>query len=190
MLIASYSVAMWFVIPRLEAFSTHIQTLDKAHLDKSDALRLVIFTFTLLVIELAFFVVAFVTIRRLASWHGAEHMAFASYERGRLEIEDIAKENRVSPKCGGRLFLPLFLAAAIAIYISKHLNISSLFILPFFYELVLQIDGRKGFDKIPPFAQASILLQRYFTTKQPGMIEMKTAQTALLALVNTHRISG
>ncbi|OHA04517.1 MAG: hypothetical protein A2934_02290 [Candidatus Sungbacteria bacterium RIFCSPLOWO2_01_FULL_47_10] len=186
-LATGYFAVMLFVGMRLEKFSTRIQTIDTSNLDKHDAQKLAIFSFALIVIDLVFLIAAFIFIRKLASWHGAEHMAFAAYEHGHLEIEDIAKENQVSPKCGGRLFLPLILVAAISIYIAKHINVSSLLISPIFYELILWVDKRTGFDKIPPFKQASILLQHHLTTRRPGVIEIKTAQAALLTLLDAHR---
>src|SRR3989344_2068506 len=134
----------------------------------------------LLALELAFFVGAFVFVRRLASWHGAEHMTIAAYERTRsIEIKDIESDSPIHPKCGGRLALPLFLVSGIAVALSKEFDISAfVFAVPLF-EIILWIDKLKGFDKIPLFSQASKLLQRYFTTKKPGKLEIETAQAAI-----------
>lgn len=138
-------------------------------------------------VELAFFVGAFVFVRRLASWHGAEHMTIAAYERnGSIDVGSIEKESPINPRCGGRLALPLLLTSTLAVVLSKELGMSVfLFSIPLF-EVVLQVDALKGFDKITPFSQASTLLQRYVTTKRPGALEVATGQTALLSLLDAH----
>lgn len=123
----------------------------------------------------------------IATWHGAEHMAIAAYERsGATTLEAMIAEDTVHPKCGGRLFLPglvMFILLPLTAYVlwgSMVLGYIALL------ETLLWIDARIGFDKIPIFAQASKLLQRYITTKKPGEQEIKTAQRALLVLIAVH----
>lgn len=120
----------------------------------------------LLIAELILFVGVFVFIHRLASWHGAEHMAIAAYERtGSTKVKDIESESPINPKCGGRLALPLLLASVIALSLSKRFEIPAfIFAIPLL-EIVLWIDKLKGFDKIALFSQTSthffsVILQR------------------------------
>ena len=53
-------------------------------------------------------------------------------------------------------------------------------------EFVLWVDGLIGWDHVPLIRQASHLLQRRVTTRQPSDREMQTAQRALEILVSLH----
>lgn len=127
------------------------------------------------------------TRRRIASWHGAEHMAIAAYDRcDSTEIRDIARECPVNDKCGGRLALPLLVGAVVAVFVAKTLVVSTVFAYVLMLEGLLWVDALKGWDKIPGTSQASRLLQKWITTREPGTQELRTAQLALRELVAAH----
>ncbi len=121
----------------------------------------------------------------IGSWHAAEHMAISAYERlTSTEFADIASQDRVHPKCGGRLMAPLLIASFLVFCFGpiNHLLLSQLVLI----ECILWIDHFVGFDKIPIFRTLSTLLQRYATTSPAGDVEILTAQTAVRALIAAH----
>lgn len=127
---------------------------------------------------------------RIASWHAAEHMAFNCYEtHQKSDAADIAKESRIHKKCGGRLALPMILCMVIVSCSSRSLNdsLNSQLLTIFILETILWIDHLVGFDTIPVFSHASVLLQKYLTTKPPGEEELETASMALRDLLAAHR---
>jgi len=131
------------------------------------------------------------------TWHGAEHMVIGAYDRyGSTELEIIAKQDRFHPKCGGRLLLPFVIVFVVGLSLSTRAQANLFFGTLLFWEvvlveLVLLVDRLIGWDKIPITAQASWLLQRYVTTRQPGELELRTAQTALIELLRTpHKYLG
>jgi uncharacterized protein YqhQ len=121
---------------------------------------------------------------RIAGWHGAEHMAIAAYERsGSVTIESMLEESPIDKNCGGRLLLPLSIAIFIAMLGAEHFGINLAITDLLAIEVVLQVDHRRGWHTIPLAAQASQFLQRWITTKDPTVQELKTAQLALCTLV-------
>ena len=128
--------------------------------------------------------------RRIATWHGAEHMAIAAYNRtGSTDTHAIACECPVHDKCGGRLILPLVVGMIIANLVAKILGVSETIGLLAILECILWVDTLNGWDKIPGTSQASYLLQRWVTTRYPGEQELQTAQRALHELVAAHHAS-
>jgi uncharacterized protein YqhQ len=124
----------------------------------------------------------------IATWHGAEHKTIASYENnGSIEIEDIKKESRINDKCGGRLFLPLIVGMSSANFIAKKLGVNTAIVNLALMELVLWIDTLIGWDKIPITSQVSRWLQKHITTREPGEIELHTAQFAFQKLIDAHK---
>jgi len=120
-------------------------------------------------------------------WHGAEHMAIASFERNAsVELEDIKKESRVHPKCGGRFLLPLICIAIMVPGVSSYFAINSFLVLILSFEGALWVDTFFGWDRVWVFSQASFFLQKYLTTREPKEKEIKTAQMALEYLVKAH----
>lgn len=123
----------------------------------------------------------------IASWHGAEHMAIAAYDRlGSTEMRDIVQESPINDECGGRLALPLLLGAVVAVIVAKTLMVSTVFAYILMLEGLLWVDALKGWDKIPGTSQASHLLQKWITTREPGAQELRTAQLALCELIVAH----
>lgn len=126
----------------------------------------------------------------IAKWHGSEHMAISAYEKtGTSSIGVISSQSTVHPKCGGRLFVPLMALFMLDMFLRNHFLLGGLiFALAeiLTLELALQIDKWVGFDKIPLFSQASIFIQKYFTTKRPDLREILTGKAALDALILAH----
>ena len=125
---------------------------------------------------------------RIARWHGAEHMAIASYERTK-QIDPIAMmdESTVHPKCGGRLLAPIFCSLLVVPFLAQLLHLSMPISLLLLLEFILQIDALIGFDRVPVFRTLSILLQRHITTQRPRAEELATAWFALKTLAAAHR---
>lgn len=128
--------------------------------------------------------------RRIATWHGAEHMAIAAYDRtGATDVQAIVRECPVHDKCGGRLFLPLVVGMIIANLVAKNFGVSETIVSLAILECMLWLDTLMGWDKIPGTSQASHFLQRWVTTRYPGKQELRTAQLALQELVAAHHVS-
>ena len=113
----------------------------------------------------------------VATWHGAEHMSIAAYERTQeTSLQAISKESPVNPKCGTRLVFPLLVSQALIpkiadLYFAQgtpmHLiAFGALFLVSI--ECVLQIDHLIGFDRLPITGTISNLIQKYVVTKRPG----------------------
>lgn len=129
--------------------------------------------------------------RKIAPWHGAEHMAIAAYEkRATADLAAIVKESPVHEKCGGRLVLPAICGLAIASLVSHGLAMSSFILSLLVWECVLWVDTLKGWNKVPGFSHASFFLQKYVTTRKPGERELRTAQRALQELIAAHRFTN
>ncbi|MDD5341985.1 MAG: DUF1385 domain-containing protein [Patescibacteria group bacterium] len=125
--------------------------------------------------------------RYIASYHAAEHMAIAAYERtGTTEVENISRESRINDRCGGRLILPLIMADFAAMSIASQLKIDQVIVSLIGMECVLWIDKLVDWGKLPITRQTNHLLQRYLTTRQPGDLEISTAQFALQCLIERH----
>ena len=125
--------------------------------------------------------------RQIATWHGAEHMAIAAYDRnGSTTTLAITHECPVHDECGGRLFIPLFVGIVIANVIANKFELNETITTLAVLECALWVDTLKGWDKIPGTSHASHFLQKWVTTRYPGEQEMRTAQRALQELVTAH----
>lgn len=125
--------------------------------------------------------------RHIATWHGAEHMAIAAYERtGSTDIKQISQESRVDDDCGGRLFPPFIAVTIVAKFVAISLGVNYTIVYLIALECMLWVDTLKGWDKIPGTSHASRLLQKYITTRTPGTQELLVAQRALQELIATH----
>ncbi|OGN03630.1 MAG: hypothetical protein A2655_03460 [Candidatus Yanofskybacteria bacterium RIFCSPHIGHO2_01_FULL_43_42] len=123
----------------------------------------------------------------VATWHGAEHMAIAAYERnGSTDIQHIANECPVQDKCGGRMILPLMTAMIASVFVAGIFDVSRVIVSLVAWEGVMWVDKLAGWDKIPGTSHASHFLQRFITTRVPGKQELLTAQRALRELVVAH----
>lgn len=131
--------------------------------------------------------------RNVATWHAAEHMTIAAYERfGASDMSTIAQQDTYHAKCGGRFFMPLMMVNLSVTLLASWLGISSgvviLLISLILIELVFRFDRKVGLDKFPPTAMASYYLQKYITTRRPyaWSEELLTAQRALQELIAAH----
>lgn len=125
--------------------------------------------------------------RRVATWHGAEHMAIAAYQRnGSTDLETMRRESPVHEKCGGRILLPLLVGTTLAIATAKATGTNAVVLSLTTLEALLWVDSLKGWDRIPVARAASRILQKYITTRQPTDRELRTAQRALQELIKAH----
>ena len=143
-----------------------------------------------LVMSVLFMVNYFVMVRVLiASWHGAEHMAIAAYQRNcSTALADIAKESPVHSHCGGRLFFPSIIVGGLAAWLVAKFNLNELATFLVAYEVTLWVDTLVGWHKIPVAAQASRVFQKYITTREPSELELQTAQRAMEELLAAHAV--
>lgn len=126
----------------------------------------------------------------IATWHAAEHMAIACFERHQsYAVSKIAKESPIHNKCGGRLALPLIGAGILCLCLDvfRPTGVNSGILDLLSLEIVLWIDHLWGYENIPGFSHASTWLQRYVTTKKPGQNELRTAALAMEKLVAAHQ---
>lgn len=151
-----------------------LQAWGKGYANLSNWIYLAIFV--LLVLVMKFY---------NASWHGAEHMTVAAYDRtGSVKIKDIAKESPINESCGGRFTIPFLVLPTIVSCFSSGWNSVIFFFIAL--ECIFWIDKLWGLEKIPITSQAAFMLQKYITTKTPGEQEMRTAQRALKKLIAAH----
>ncbi|MFA6437556.1 MAG: DUF1385 domain-containing protein [Candidatus Paceibacterota bacterium] len=124
----------------------------------------------------------------VAKYHAAEHMAINSYEKtGSVDIDDIRKGKRIDIYCGGRFVFPMILM----VILLNALNLDSAIAYIIGLGCIFEIDSRViKWSRIPVFAQASWLLQKYVTTQKPGAQELLVAQRALQGLVAAHEELG
>jgi hypothetical protein len=135
-------------------------------------------------------ILMFIINRWTGTWHAAEHMAIAAWEKHRAyDFTTIAKQPPIHERCGGRFLLPLMIAITGLPFLLQEISLAlrpwSMLIA---LELVLQIDRRIGYYRIPGFKQASVWLQRHFTTREPDAAEIVTAQTALIGLLLANQV--
>ena len=129
----------------------------------------------------------YVYYKKIATWHGAEHMTCNSYwHNGKTDLDSISKESTFSPRCGGRYLTPLVLIMLSSTLLEMYTGINAVIFLLLGWEIMLWIDTFWGIDKIPVFSGASRLLQTHITTKQPGDKELATAQSAIEAVLHAH----
>jgi len=135
------------------------------------------------------FMVAFGLLTRhyIATWHASEHMLIRTYtDHGTTDLETARKASRIDPFCGGRFIVPLIVIPHLSQAIGYWLGIDSTILYFLFLEATLRIDRAYGLYRVPLVSHASEALQRYVTTKDPGDIELMTAQCAVDALVEEH----
>jgi len=132
-------------------------------------------------------VIVVVSMLRIRSWHGAEHKAITAYEElGKTSLRHSRKASSIQPKCGGRLALPFILSAWVSSIVAPHTGYGTIVCQLIGVEVVLWIDRLIGWERIPFFSHASILLQKWVTTKDPGEKELRTAKVTLEALIDAH----
>ena len=70
------------------------------------------------------------SIRRVFSYHGAEHKTIFCYEHGKeLTVENVRPESRFHPRCGTSfLFVVIFLSIIVFIFVNAFLGISNTFL--------------------------------------------------------------
>lgn len=123
-------------------------------------------------------------------WHAAEHMAVESYANGEgsARHSDIARADRVSPRCGGRFVLPFIILAFVWERLLGYTGLSERAV-PYVamiltIEVAFAFDKLVGWYKVPVFREASQLLQCHLTTAAPGALPLYTAEIALVGLIN------
>ncbi|OGZ57488.1 MAG: hypothetical protein A3A00_00330 [Candidatus Spechtbacteria bacterium RIFCSPLOWO2_01_FULL_38_20] len=136
-----------------------------------------------LISTVSFFTLGFWFIsKRIAKWHGAEHMTIEAYlTEGDTSTEGIKKYSPINKRCGGRFLLPWLMV----VVVFNFLNLGNWFI-TLGIVTILELDRFIPMHKVPVFRQASYLLQKYITTKEPNERELLTAQKAMLLLIEAH----
>lgn len=122
------------------------------------------------------------------SWHGAAHMAVATYrESGSTEVEEIKHEGHVQGQCRSRFLFPIILASFLAYFFTTVTSFPDIVFYFVILELMLWIDKFVGLENVPVFSHFSTLFQRYVATGPPGDQELLTAQCAVKNLVKAHQ---
>lgn len=123
----------------------------------------------------------------IASWHGAEHMVIAAYERTRkTDLNEILKESPVHNYCGTRFFITGIICLGVVLFLWEVFEISFLVSWSASLLVVSGIEYLVGWDKIKVVMWVSYFLQKYILTRQPGIVEIKTAQRAMEGLIAVH----
>lgn len=121
----------------------------------------------------------------VAPWHGAEHKTISAYiNHESVKLMVIRKESRVTELCGSRLLLPLLVAMSTPLFIKGAAGLAVSITL---LEVILWVDELWNWNKIPIVSQMSFFIQRYFLTREPGDLEIYTAQAAIRELLDAHR---
>ena len=122
----------------------------------------------------------------VSTWHGAEHKAIFAYSKwGTTDLDKIKKAPRVNRDCGaGILFavvLPISLAGILFATVS---DLPAFNALLFWTVVVFWAYSNCYINRrFIIFIWLSYLLQYFFTTQEPSDIELRTAQAALISLI-------
>lgn len=139
-------------------------------------------------------------IKRLFSYHGAEHKVINAYEaKEELVPEKVAKYSRVHPRCGTSF---LFLAVLLTIFVYSFLNIENIFwnmasrilVIPIIIGLgyeILKFSSRH-YDAwwMKPIILPGLWLQEKFTTAEPDLDQLEVAIKALEAVLEEDEQKG
>lgn len=137
--------------------------------------------------QMGFYTFVLLFFNRVAPWHAAEHKVIAAYrDSGSIDLVDIENASRIDRACGGRFPFPFILGSLFAGFISDTLSISPLLCSLLVCEAMLWIDRLVGFSNIRLTWFASRMLQTHLTTREPGLREICTAQTAMRNLIACH----
>jgi uncharacterized protein YqhQ len=118
--------------------------------------------------------------RRLLQYHGAEHMALGTYQKGKaLTAENISQQDRANPNCGSiftLIALILFLPLMFVPYADYLVPIA--FCIAF--ELTLLARRKEWLRWLLKFGMGA---QRKIFTRQPDPAQLETARRGLTALI-------
>jgi len=123
----------------------------------------------------------------VASWHAAEHQAITAADKGQYDLAAIARAPRITTRCGSRWFVPLVLVTFGAPMLAHSVGWPIVLTWLALIELVFQIDYWWGWQRVPVFKQVMLGLQYLVLTRRAGILELKTAQAAIQALVDAHK---
>lgn len=145
------------------------------------------FSFIPYVIQVIFYGGLLWFFNRVAPWHAAEHKVIAAYrDSGSTDLADIENANRIDRMCGGRYFFPFILGSILAGFVADALSISTFLCTLLVTEAILWVDRLVGLSNIRLTWFASRVLQTHLTTREPGLREIFTAQTAMRNLIACH----
>lgn len=132
------------------------------------------------VIELSTFLII-LKVSRFSKIHAAEHKTINAIERGLpLSIESVQMQSRVHKRCGTNL-LVLVMGILLVMYLSNNLISEEELFLRFTFSLI-------GFLFIfSNWKRIGNLLQKYFTTSEPGIKDIKSGIKAGEELVMLHK---
>lgn len=139
-------------------------------------------------------------IKRLFSYHGAEHKVINAYEaKEELVPEKVAKYSRVHPRCGTSF---LFLAVLLTIFVYSFLNIENIFwnmasrilVIPIIiglgYEILKFSSRHTDAWWMKPIILPGLWLQEKFTTAEPDLAQLEVAIKALEAVLEEDEQKG
>jgi len=129
-------------------------------------------------------IVSLLGITKIVSpWHGAEHMAIASYlNNGSTRIEDMQQHSPIDKDCGTKFYIAIVLVLQVSKLIPDSIGLPSWIINFVLIEATLWIDKFIGLSKIPGVSHLTILFQKMMHTR-PRDHHLATAKCALDALI-------
>jgi uncharacterized protein YqhQ len=150
--------------------------------------KLAIFIIYILIIS------SFKDVRRLFQYHGAEHKSVTCYEAGeKLTVKNVKKYSTLQPRCGSS-FILMVIFVSIIVYLFIPFQYSfwtkyllRILLLPIIagisYELI-KLAARHPNNLFFKIIISPGLLVQKLTTKEPDIMQMKTAIAALTAVLN------
>lgn len=145
--------------------------------------------FTYLLLMLLFSVLANLFYPTLFAYHGAEHQALVTYEKGRpLEVEEARSGSRLHPRCGTSFFVLIALLDSLVMtpwltYCRLAYGVFwQLFLIGLAYELALYVNKNCSALLCRGLQFLGLLLQRV-TTKEPTDDQLEVALAALRGLL-------
>jgi len=188
-------LALFFYLPLIatQAFSDYLQ-IGKGSFTFNlidGVLRLVVFLLYLA------FILLMKDIRRVFSYHGAEHKVVHNWEaKEELTVENAKKFSRLHPRCGTSFLLFVMVVSIFFFTLVPHSfpfwakALSRIVFLPLIagtsYELIKLTAKYPNFFLLKPLLWPGLWLQKFFTTREPddsmlevAIIALKKAQSLL-----------
>ena len=188
-------LALFFYLPLIatQAFSDYLQ-IGKGSFTFNlidGVLRLVVFLLYLA------FILLMKDIRRVFSYHGAEHKVVHNWEaKEELTVENAKKFSRLHPRCGTSFLLFVMVVSIFFFTLVPHSfpfwakALSRIVFLPLIagtsYELIKLTAKYPNFFLLKPLLWPGLWLQKFFTTREPddsmlevAIIALKKAQSFL-----------
>lgn len=134
--------------------------------------------------------IGFLLADRLSTAHlyGAQRKVISAYlTEGRFDRATVLRQPRTVSLSIERFFVPAIATLFLSGSLHALLGVNPMLVHLILIEILFQIDGRIGLEKIRLTQYLSLLIQEHLTTCEPTPFSLTMAEAALEALLNTHQ---